>query len=241
MKPPRELPDIDGGWEILSIDAGTSVPIRIWAPCHPDRLLDDDAVIERNEFNDSMPYWAWLWDSAPTMARLLRRDPPAAGSRVLELGAGLGFNGIAAAIIAGDPVELVLSDHDPLSLAALAANLELNGLDGPGRARVWNLDWCELEDAPDERFDLILACDVAYEARLQDPLLDVVDRFLAADGRALFADPGRSRLPGLLRRAQARGYRVELVDADGETAVADMGAFRLAILTSGPATVSDAP
>ncbi len=237
MKPPRGLPDIDGSWELLSLDIDAGAPVRVWAPRDPERLLDDEAVIERNDFNDSMPYWAWLWDSAPTMARLLRRDPPKPGSRVLELGAGLGFNGIAAAIIASDPIELVLSDHDPLSLAALAANLELNGLD---KARVWNLDWRQLTGAPDGRFDLILACDVAYEAKLQEPLLDVVDRYLAPQGRALFADPGRTRLPGLVRRARARGFRVDLADADGIAAVPEAGAFRLATLSRDQASVSDA-
>ena len=80
---------------------------------------------------------------------------------------------------------------------------------------------------PEGRFDLILGCDVAYEAKLQEPLLDVVDRYLAPGGVALFADPGRTRLPGFVRRATARGYRVELEDAEGSPAEREAAAFRL--------------
>ncbi|MEM9382040.1 MAG: 50S ribosomal protein L11 methyltransferase [Planctomycetota bacterium] len=220
------LPEIDGGWEVLDVEVGAGEPVRLWTPREPERLLDDDEVVERNRFNDSMPYWAWQWDSGPTMARMLAREAIGGQAAVLELGAGLGLAGIAAAVLGGRGIDLVLSDHDPLSLAALPVNARLNGVD----ARVWDLDWRHLQDAPEGRFDLVLGCDVAYEAKLQEPLLDVVDRYLAPGGAALFADPGRTRLPGLVRRAAARGYAVELLDAEGRPAEPEAAAFRLARL-----------
>ncbi|MEM1453104.1 MAG: 50S ribosomal protein L11 methyltransferase [Planctomycetota bacterium] len=218
-----ELPEVDGGWEVLDVDVGAADPVRLWAPREPDRLLDDEQVVERSQFNDSMPYWAWLWDSGPTMARLLARESIGGQAAVLELGAGLGLAGIAAAVLGGPGVDLVLTDHDPLSLAALPVNARRNGIE----ARVWDLDWRHLGEAPEGRFDLILGCDVAYEAKLQEPLLDVVDRYLAPGGVALFADPGRTRLLGFVRRATARGYRVELEDAEGSPAELEAAAFRL--------------
>lgn len=218
------LPELAGGWARQSHEISSDLEVELFVPAAPDELLDDDAVVARNEFNDSMPYWAWLWDSAPTMARRIAAEPPASGARILELGAGLGLVGIAAALAARGPAELTLSDHDPLSLAVLPLNAALNGLD---QAQTWNLDWRELDRSDPGQFDLLVGCDVAYEARLQEPLLDVVGRYLAPSGVALFADPGRTRLPGFLRRARARGFVVETEDSEGRPAEAAAGAFRL--------------
>lgn len=209
--------------------------VELFVPAAPDELLDDDAVVARNEFNDSMPYWAWLWDSAPAMARRIAAAPPASGARILELGAGLGLVGIAAALAVDGPAELTLSDHDPLSLAVLPLNAALNGLSD---AQAWDLDWRQLERAEPGTFDLLVGCDVAYEARLQEPLLDVVERYMAPRGTALFADPGRTRLPGFLRRARARGFEVEVEDADGEVAEPSAGAFRLVRIARDPELLS---
>jgi predicted nicotinamide N-methyase len=229
------LPELPGGWARQSHVISPDLSVELFVPAAPDALLDDEAVVARNEFNDSMPYWAWLWDSAPTMARRIAAEPPASGARILELGAGLGLVGIAAARAASGPVELTLSDHDPLSLAVLPLNAALNGLD---EARTWNLDWRELDRSESRRFDLLVGCDVAYEARLQEPLLDVVERYMAPAGVALFADPGRTRLPGFLRRARARGFVVETEDGDGRPVGAAAGAFRLVRIARDPELLS---
>lgn len=231
------LPELSGGWARQSHQISSGLEVELFVPAAPDELLDDDAVVARNEFNDSMPYWAWLWDSAPTMARRIVAAPPASGARILELGAGLGLVGIAAALAAGGSAELTLSDHDPLSLAVLPINAALNGLGG---AQTWNLDWRELDRAEPGQFDLLVGCDVAYEARLQEPLLDVVGRYLASSGVALFADPGRTRLPGFLRRARSRGFVVETEDSEGRPAEAEPGAFRMVRIARDPEHLSSA-
>jgi len=231
------LPELAGGWARQSHEVSAGLEVDLFVPAAPDALLDDDAVVARNEFNDSMPYWAWLWDSAPAMARRIAAAPPASGARILELGAGLGLVGIAAALAAQGPAELTLSDHDPLSLAVLPVNAALNGLDG---TRTWDLDWRELERSEPGVFDLLVGCDVAYEARLQEPLLDVVERYMAPGGSALFADPGRTRLPGFLRRARARGLEVETEDAEGRQAAPEAGAFRLVRIVRDPELLSGA-
>lgn len=56
MQPDAALPTVDGGWEIQSHSVAPGVDVRVWVPRAPDRLLDDDDVVQRNEFNDSMPY-----------------------------------------------------------------------------------------------------------------------------------------------------------------------------------------
>lgn len=229
------LPKLAGGWALQRHPVADGLDARLFVPAAPDELLDDEAVIERNEFNDSMPYWAWLWDSAPAMARRIAASPPSPGARILELGAGLGLVGIAAALVTPGRAELTLTDHDPLSLAALPLNAELNGLHG---VRVWDLDWREFERAEDGAFDLVLGCDVAYEARLQGPLLDVVERYLAPGGVALFADPGRTRFPGLLRRVRERGLVAEVEDAEGRPAEPEPGALRIVRIARHPEDLS---
>ncbi|QDV09980.1 Putative methyltransferase [Planctomycetes bacterium Poly30] len=241
--PDPRLPAIEGGWALRTFDLGNVLhdggpegdggagsSIRLWVPADPDRLLDDEAVQERNRANDSMPYWAWLWDSAPTMGHALRQRK--IRGRVLEVGAGLGFNGIVAATQTGEALELTLSDHDPLSLAALRANADLNQL---RTARVWDLDWNRLEMAPPESFDVILGCDVIYEAQGHRALLATCRRFLGDEGRVFLADPGRSRVPELVGRAQDEGWHVTIEDADGLEAEPEVGAFRVIVLTRGAA------
>lgn len=227
--PDRRLPAIEGGWTLREFDlvAGDAASrVRLWVPADPDRLLDDEGVQARNRANDSMPYWAWLWESAPTMGHALWKRK--IRGRVLEVGAGLGFNGIVAAVQVGEGLALTLSDHDPLSVAALRANADLNGL---GDARVWDLDWSRLDNSPQESFDVILGCDVIYEAQGHGALLDTCARFLGAGGRVFLADPGRSRVPEFVERARGEGWDVAIEDADGGRARPEIGAFRVIVLT----------
>ena len=44
-----------------------------------------------------VPYWATPWPSGAVLAGALAEDPPAPGTRVLELGCGLGLPSIVAA------------------------------------------------------------------------------------------------------------------------------------------------
>lgn len=227
---PPELPALDGGWELRVFDFPKGVSTGLWIPCEPEKLLDDVEVQERNAFNDSMPYWAWLWDSAPTMVTRLLEEGEPRGPRILELGAGLGLVGIALAQAAGPRASLELSDHDPVSQRVLGVNAAHNGL---REVSVTGLDWLELEHETARPADVIVACDVLYEARLHDPLLDVLERFLAPGGCAYFADPGRTRLKGFLPRAAARGFRARLIDAQGREAEPEIGAFRIACVSRG--------
>lgn len=215
---PYELPTIVGGWERRAFDL--EPPVELWVPKNPDALLDDEAVQERHRFNDSMPYWAWIWDSAPTFARALQRHDFDAAARVLELGAGLGLNGIAFA--SRTRASVTLTDHDPLALDALRVNVELNGVD----AHVADLDWRRPDAIEAGAFDVVLGCDVSYEGQAHEPLLEVLDHALASGGVAHLADPGRARLPQFLKRAAGRAFEACTFDADGEPADPETGRFR---------------
>ena len=101
---PKEhaLPDLVGGWSLERYAITGAASVDLFVPREPDALLDDVEVQERNRYNDSMPYWAWVWDSAPVLARQVAEDlsDRSRPARVLEVGAGLGLvgHGVAAAL-----------------------------------------------------------------------------------------------------------------------------------------------
>lgn len=209
---------------------GKSGCVEVWVPRAPESLVDDTAIQsghDRSRFNETMPYWAWLWDTAHVMAKLLGSFDVT--GRVLEVGAGLGLVGIAAAIHEKGRVELTLSDNDSTCLEALLVNAERNGLSG---ARVLKLDWTEPDKVDLEPFDVVLGCEVIYDPCTHGALLDVLERYLKpGEGRALFADPGRTRVGQFLKRARARGFGASIMDVTGEPADPKPGEFRLLQLT----------
>ena len=215
------LPEIEGGWQLVEWEA-----IRLWIARSPEALLDHDSPRTRHTYNDAMPYWAWLWESAAPMTRALASR--GMEGTVLEVGAGLGAVGLGLAA-ANPNIELTLSDNDPQSVATLAVNALLNRLP---EIRVWTLDWRQPGLIPEESFNAIIGCEVTYDAPTHEPLLDVFDRFLAPrDGRVLLTDAGRPRLPQFIRRAEARGWSVQIQTMDGQDAPPAAGEARLLTLT----------
>src|SRR5919198_1167187 len=72
------------------------VELSLLRPVDPEALLDEDAFA-RDEF---LPYWAELWPAGLALAGAL--PPSLAGTRVLELGCGLGIPSLVAAVLAAD-------------------------------------------------------------------------------------------------------------------------------------------
>lgn len=203
-----DLPSIPNGWEVQHFSfAGASVHLHI--PVSPDTLLDDEAVQRRNRHSDAMPYWAWLWDSAPSLAHYLCKTDAVRGARVLEIGAGLGLVGVALAKSGAGSV--VLTDRDPDALRTLRVQVRTNGLEN---AQVHALDWTDLAAGPEGRFDVLVACDVIYEGGSHAPLIALFDHYLAGDGAVWIADPGRSRTPLFAKRAARAGFSVDVPGSD---------------------------
>lgn len=211
------LPIVEGGWELQQ-----GRHVQLWVPRQPDALFDPDAEVERHEYHGTMPYWAWVWDAVdPCVEGLLQRG---VRGKVLEVGAGLGAVGIALAVQLGNRVSCTLSDYDPVAVQAMGVNADLNGLDD---SRVWTLDWRDLRCAPEERFDVILGCEVIYDPTSHAALLDVFERYLEpGSGRALIFDPGRAPAKQFVRRAEQRGFTVNIENADGESAAIRPGEAR---------------
>lgn len=152
--------------------------------------------------DEQIPYYAELWPSAMVMARYLRQQSELiAGKRVLEIGCGLGLAGAAAG---RGGAEVLLTDYleDALHLAAL------NWWSIVGtEPQVALLDWREPE--VDFLPEVILAADVAYEARNYEPLFACFDELLPANGLILLTEPGRSFARPFLEELPRRGFAVE--------------------------------
>jgi predicted nicotinamide N-methyase len=135
-----------------------------------------------------------LWRSGVALGRELagaRLD----GSRVVELGCGLGVPSLAAARAGAD---VVATDGSAEALELVERNARENGL-GVATARV---DWADAgELVARGPFDLVLAADVLYERASVGPLLSLLPRL----GReAWVADPGRPAAGPFLEEARRR-------------------------------------
>lgn len=126
-----------------------------------------------------------LWPAAASLVSVLDHRPSAlllplanpSPIRILELGSGTGFVGIAAAAIIGARVTLTDLPHVLPNLRFNAdANSHAVAARG-GAVDVRQLRWGEDEDAADflldgvPAFDAVLASDVVYYEHLIDPLL----------------------------------------------------------------------
>jgi len=164
-------------------------PLTLMRPASADELIDEEAF-DDEEF---LPYWAELWQSGVALAAAVG-VLELRGSRVLELGAGLGLPSLAAALRGADVLATDWAD-DAVELLRLNAGRNRVGL------RAERVRWDEpaplVEEAP---WALVLGADLLYERRNADQLLELLPQ-LGAD--VLLADPGRPFAKGFLERASA--------------------------------------
>jgi predicted nicotinamide N-methyase len=138
------------------------------------------------------PFWAFAWAGGQALARYVLDNPEAvAGAGVLDLAAGCGLAGLAAA--RAGAVAVTCADIDPLAAEAVVLNAALNGL--AGRIAVETADLLAVPGPATGAWDVILAGDVCYER----PMAARVTRFLqthaAAGTLVLLGDPGRAYVP----------------------------------------------
>ena len=183
-----------------TVRAGPLV-LRIVRPRDADALIDEARFAE-DEF---MPYWAELWKSGVALAAVVaERD--LRGSRVVELGCGLGLPSVAAAL---SGAEVLATDWAEEALRATEQNAARNGV----RVETLLVDWSKpdvlVERAP---FDLVLCADVLYEPRNVDALLTLLPRL---GDEVLLAEPGRQTAARFFETAE----RDWLLGREGDVSV----------------------
>jgi predicted nicotinamide N-methyase len=195
------FPDVPGGYGERVLELGGK-RLHYRRPADPDRLLTLPDIVDAFDRDGDAPYWPLQWPPATAMAQAIYRASWPSGARVLEVGCGIGLAGLAAAA-RGERV--TVSDNQPDAVKLAVANAALNGLTVEGLV----LDW---RKPLDREFDVILGCEVIYDAALHEPLLRVLTQMLAADGEIWLADHGRMHAPLFARRAAAIGFKVSLFD-----------------------------
>lgn len=179
----------------------------------PDRLLNEAVDQHEMRSTDIDPFWAVAWRAAEGLDRFLSHIE-LAGVRVLELGAGAGHAGLAAA---ARGAQVTLSDA--VELALLVARL--NSWPVRSRVQTARLRWGD-EPLAAEKFPLILGSDLVYDPNHFPQLERCARQHLAAGGRWLLSEPHRhtgDRFSAWILKA---GWKCDLHDVD-------MGDGRVAI------------
>jgi len=140
------------------------------------------------------------------------------GKAVLEVGAGLGYTGIACAAWT-ECASLCITDGDPTSVAALRRNVELNA-----EARSFGSTAVDAQmlrygddvekDGQRRLYDCILCADCVYDREFHLPLCTTLKRCLAPSGRVLLVASTRCGSLDDFTRACAAHFVVERVQPD---------------------------
>jgi predicted nicotinamide N-methyase len=201
-EPPRPAAIADLVDEDVELAGG---PIRLRRPRSPDAILDELVAMDVTD-DAHLPFWAELWPSGVMLARAIEAQPPRRGTRVLELGCGLGLVAIAATRAGAD---VVATDHSAAAIEATAVNAAANGV----VLRAELMDFARPRLALDGRpWDLVLAADVLYEPLNEAPLVALVPELLAAGGELWLSDPGRPVLGTLLHELRRQGLTATPMD-----------------------------
>jgi predicted nicotinamide N-methyase len=175
---------------------------------HQSADADDDAVEPDDDAPESQPpYWAYAWAGGAVLARYILNHPQSvAGRRVLDLGAGSGLVGIAAAKAGASTV--IAAEIDRNGVAAIGLNAAANGV------TISVIDKDITADPP-PAVDLVLAGDVFYGRNVALRVTPFLDRCLTAGIEVLVGDPRRNDLPLSRLRLLAEYQVPDFGDAKG--------------------------
>lgn len=151
----------------------------------------------------ALPYGIALWSATIALAHeIAARAEFVRGKKVLELGAGTGLPGIAAAALGAEKV--VQTDRNKLAMWLCQRNCELNRIENIEH-RV--ADWSEWNDCA--RYDFIFGSDILYATDMHAHLKRIFESNLKfKTGRILLSDPLRSNSLQLLEAMQADGWTI---------------------------------
>ena len=158
---------------------------------------------------------------------------------ILEIGAGLGLNGILAWRASSSNSEVCITDGDSDALVHLRDNVDRNrntdsedGNDDSNVGKVsckqliWGKDTSEkfLSDvAKDKKYDVILASDIIYSPVIVEPLWKTIQTLLKKDGGVFVMAYARRKVPVSIElvceKAEEAGFVHEMVKEDKEEGI----------------------
>jgi predicted nicotinamide N-methyase len=173
--------------------------VALWRAVQLERFVDAAALLTA-EAPPEPPFWMHLWPGALTLARRLVADPAVGpGTRVLELGCGLG---LPALVAARRGAAVVATDWQRQPLAVVARSAADNG----DRLACVQMDW--RAPALQGGFDLCLGADVAYDAAAAAPLAAALAALVRRQRRVWLADSVNTTRPSLAERLRDHGFAV---------------------------------
>jgi predicted nicotinamide N-methyase len=180
--------------EVIEVAAGG----RQWSL---EAVRDHGALLEASDEMGAFPFGLLLWESALVLSDVLyERRAGIADARVLDVGAGVGLQGLVAASLGA---EVTQNDASPEALALCRRNAVRNGVAGI----TWQqCDWTLWTDRA--RYDLIIGSDVLYESEGHDALIAILAANLAPSGELWITDPGRPLTPWFLGKLETAGWNV---------------------------------
>jgi predicted nicotinamide N-methyase len=176
-------------------------------------LQHEDVADER------IPYWAELWPSAVGLAtHLMKNRSLVEGKTVLEIGGGLGLPALVAASLGA---AVTATDYLQDAVDFTKKNAEINHI---SNIDFKSFDWRKAEGY--ERFDVLLASDVAYERSQFEHLKNAFTHLVKPDGLILLSEPNRyiaePFIEGLIKAGYGLdkyGYEVEVKDIKSKVSV----------------------
>ena len=142
---------------------------------------------ELGEMGLPPPYWAFAWAGGQALARyILDHGDQIHGRTVIDIGAGSGLSGIAAAKVGARHVDA--SDIDAIAVAAIGLNAGANGVSVAATSDDW------LGRAPPPA-DVVLVGDLFYERPLAERVMVFVQAAAARGSLVLVGDPRRNYFP----------------------------------------------
>lgn len=163
------------------------------------RMTDLEEILDgKNPLKDvgGFPFWVKIWEASLVLADLLAGLPQQEKTTLLELGAGLGVPGLAAAA-AG--MSVTLSDYEDHILDFERINAAASNLPDVSFSI---LDW-KNPPADMPRYDVLAGAEILFREEFFEPLLQVMQRALKPGGVIYLAhDHRRQSLHPFLKRAE---------------------------------------
>ncbi|MFI6154477.1 class I SAM-dependent methyltransferase [Kitasatospora sp. NPDC051170] len=173
---------------------------------------------QRGEAGLAPPFWAFAWAGGVAVARYVLDHPELVDGRaVLDIAAGSGLVGIAAALRGAR--EVSAAEIDAYAVASIGLNARANGV----RVEASLVDLVDGDGAPAE---VVLAGDVFYERAMAARFLPFLERAVARGATVIVGDPGRAYLPRERFTAVA-AYQVPVVADLEDTEVKTTTVWRL--------------
>lgn len=170
-------------------------------------LALEESLRDAGNPGNRSPYWTEFWPSAKALsATLLRSNTSFSNKAILEIGCGLGFTGISLGQEGG---RVTLSDREPDALKLAELNWIVNN--GNIAPSIRLLDWNQLlgcSPKADQRYDIILAADVAYEIEVFPILINALGSLLRPGGDIWLSEPNRPIANGFFLQLKEKGFTI---------------------------------